>query len=161
MRRKLLMVIGPVGFFAAAACGSDTNLGSRPAPEGGIVLPMTNDADPLSEGGDPCPDSEPKLGDRCPPKFSEGDTCTYETGTCTAPTGAVYAEFNNYCCQGTLWVGCGGMSGCDAFDAAVADGPPVLVSDGPAPDAVVAVDTAGDAPDGGPTDAEPDAGALD
>jgi hypothetical protein len=154
MRRKLLTVIGPFGLFVAAACGSDPNFASRPAPEGGIVLPpTTSDADPLSEGGDPCPGSEPKLGDRCPPRFSEGDTCTYETGTCTAPTGAVYPEFNNYCCQGTLWVGCGGMSGCDAFDAAVTDGRPA--------DAIIAVDTPGEAGDAGQGDADPDAGAAD
>lgn len=154
MRRNLDFSLLVMSAVLAAACGNDPTFNDRPPPEGGIVLPPAgNDADPLSEGGEPCPNSEPKLGDRCPPTFSEGDICTYETGTCTAPTGAVYAEFNNYCCQGSLWIGCGGMSACDAFDAAVPDGG--------AADAAIAADAPGEASDAALVDAEPDAGAVD
>jgi hypothetical protein len=153
MRPKLPLLLG---LLLAAACAGDPTFSDRPPPEGGIIVGpgVGFDADPISEGGEPCPGSEPKLGDRCPSTFSEGDTCTYEVGTCMAPNGSVYPEFNNYCCQGTLWVGCGGMSACDAFDAAVPDARAVA-------DAPGAVDADAQLVDAAPIDADPDAGAPD
>jgi hypothetical protein len=60
---------------------------------------------------DPCPESQPKIGDRC--GSSEGMTCTYPNGPCTNPNGMVYEETINYCCIGEVWSTCGGYSPCD------------------------------------------------
>jgi hypothetical protein len=155
MRRTLLLLTSP---FLLAVCGGDPDFTTDRTPsEGGVSVLPPNSPDAegnLNEaGGEPCPDNEPKLGDRCPPGFSEGNSCTYEVDKCTAPNGTVYADYLNYCCQGTLWVSCGGQSACDAFDAAVPDGPGA--------DAGPPFDAASDAPDGGQSDADPDAGATD
>jgi|tagenome__1003787_1003787.scaffolds.fasta_scaffold20792619_3 hypothetical protein len=128
--------------LVVSSCGGDPSFSDRPAPEGGVIIPipLPDAADPFSEGGNgtACPDSEPKIGDYCPPGFSEGNSCTFVLGHCTAPNGNVYSDAINYCCIQGLWVTCGGMSMCDTLDA------------GPAADAPVAD---GGSPDGGPADA--------
>lgn len=124
-----------------ASCGGDPSISDRPPPEGGVIIPVPIvDAEDFSEGGNgtACPESEPKIGDYCPPGFSEGNSCTFVLGHCTAPNGNMYSDVINYCCIQGLWVTCGGMSQCDMLDAG-------STPDAPAGD--------GGAPDGGAPDA--------
>jgi hypothetical protein len=162
MRRNLALLTG----LTLAACGGDPNFTDRPPPEGGVVIPIVPGMDAeATEGGGSCPDNEPKLGDRCPPGLSEGASCQYQVDSCTAPSGAVYGDFLNYCCFQSLWVSCGGMSACDSLEAGVRDGPrPVDAAppDAAPPDAPPAdADLDAGAPDAGQFDADPDAGATD
>jgi hypothetical protein len=147
-----------LALLAAGSCGSDPTLTNRPPPEGGIVLPTTNDASE-TEGGEACPEGEPKLGDRCPPGFSEGNSCTYAVDMCIGPNGVSYVDYLTYCCLGSLWAACGGNSACDAFDA----GPPKPVDasppgggDGGVDSAVDAAPSDAAAQDGGQNDTNAD-----
>jgi hypothetical protein len=146
----------------AVGCGDDSTFGDRPAPEGGVIIPIVPGGDAeASEAGELCPESEPKLGDRCPPGLSEGIMCRYEVDKCIGPNGAEYGDFLDYCCLQTLWTTCGGKSVCDTFDAAVPDAPVADTrppADAGAPDAPIS-----DAPgqDAGQIDSDQDAGAPD
>jgi hypothetical protein len=161
----LLSTLAPL----LVACAGDPTITDRNRADlGVVVLPPGVDAEALNEaGGNPCPENEPKLGDRCPPGFSEGNSCTYAVDTCTSPDGVTYVDYLTYCCLQTLWASCGGMSACDAFDAAVADarrGP-----DAGAVDAPFSADASADgtltqdagAGDAGQTDSSSDAGPTD
>jgi hypothetical protein len=145
------------------SCGSDTNFGTRSPPEVGIVVPV-DATDPGEGGSSVCPDNEPKIGDHCPPGFSEGDSCMFEVGQCTGPNGVMYPDYVRYCCITGSWINCGGMSVCDSFP----DGSPPDARapvDGAAPDAPARDSGTADAPDAGVdaggADAEPEAGQVD
>jgi hypothetical protein len=156
------LIIGCV--LLGASCGDGPDLGSRIPSEGGVGLPLP-DADEVGDGGEPCPESEPKIGDRCPGAFAEGNSCSYPVDTCPAPTGGTYTDYVIYCCFQTLWAACGEMSPCQSQDSATLDvprSPPLDAAVDATPDGVI--DGAipdGPAPDGAASDGGADAGAPD
>jgi hypothetical protein len=124
MRRALEQSLAFSALLLAASCGGpDINENRTPlfdaATDGEASVP---DAMVFTEGGEPCPDSIPKIGEGCPPGFSEGNVCTFQVGQCTVG-GVVYDDFTNYCCVGGLWTSCGGTPICTNAldDAAVPD----------------------------------------
>jgi hypothetical protein len=148
-------VLKPIlGALLAVSCAGEPDLTDRVPPDATIVLPGM-DAELNEAGGEPCPPGEPKVGDRCPPGFSEGNSCTYVVDSCTGPNGEAFLDTLDYCCLGTLWAMCGGLYRCEGVEAGAAPDRPV--------DAPVTGDGGSDAPcpDGGVFDASPDDAAQD
>jgi hypothetical protein len=113
--------LGLLAFAFLAACAGGEKVGHEdpdPGPGDGSY------GEPIN----PCPESQPKIGDRC--DFSDGTTCTFPNGPCTNANGMVYEESINYCCIDQVWSTCGGYSPCDLppLPASIGD---ALRSDGP------------------------------
>jgi hypothetical protein len=89
--------------LTACPAGEKTIPGPDPEPGDGDV----------PEALEPCPEGQPKLGDRC--GYSDGTSCTFPNGQCTNANGVVYQETINYCCIDSIWSTCGGYSPCEAM----------------------------------------------